>query len=84
MTQRTSAPQSDHTVCRNPATGEILGYSPLTPVEDLKQIMENARKAQKTWVSLPIGNRVKYVRRVRNYIVENADEIAEVISRALP
>jgi acyl-CoA reductase-like NAD-dependent aldehyde dehydrogenase len=71
----------DRTVCRNPATGKILGYSPLTDVDELKEIVVNARIAQKSWTNLGVKKRVKYMMRVRDYMAENAEEIAEVISR---
>lgn len=81
MHRNPSAPSSDHTICRNPATGEIIGYSLPTSVEDLKLIMEKARAAQKSWASLPVSDRAAYILRVRDHIAENAEEIAEVISR---
>jgi succinate-semialdehyde dehydrogenase/glutarate-semialdehyde dehydrogenase len=71
----------EKTVCRNPATGEILGYSPLTRVEELKQIIANARRAQETWVELPVKERARYMLLVRDYLAARAEEIAEVISR---
>lgn len=81
MINQQSVPSREHTVCRNPATGEILGHSPLTPVDELKKIIEKARIVQKSWARLTIGGRVRYMYRVRDYIAQNAEEIAEVISR---
>ncbi len=81
MINQQSVPSHEHTVCRNPATGEILGHSPLTPVDELKQIIEKARIVQKSWARLTIGERMRYMYHVRDYIAQNAEEIAEVISR---
>lgn len=81
MIEQQSVPFHEHTVCRNPATGEILGHSPLATVDELKQIIKNARIAQKSWAELTIGERVRYMYHVRDYIAQNAEEIAEVISR---
>jgi succinate-semialdehyde dehydrogenase/glutarate-semialdehyde dehydrogenase len=71
----------EHTVCRNPATGEILGYSPLTTVKELEQSISRAKIAQKPWSKLVVRERVRYMLRVRDYLTERAEEIAEVISR---
>lgn len=65
----------------NPATGESLGFSKLHSVEDLKEKMLHARKAQMLWEQFSIEKRVKYVLKIRDFIVENADRIAETISR---
>lgn len=65
----------------NPATGEMLGVSKLHSVEDLKERMLHARKAQMLWEQFSIENRVKHVSKIRDFIVENADRIAETISR---
>ena len=72
---------STRTVCRNPATGEILGHSPLTPVEDLTGVVERARAAQRTWAALSMEERVRAIVRVREHVVTHAEEIAEVIAR---
>jgi acyl-CoA reductase-like NAD-dependent aldehyde dehydrogenase len=75
-------PQSPgHTVCRNPATGEILGYSPLTSVEGLKGVVRRARAAQGAWAATPLEGRLRAITRVRDYVVANAEEIAGVIAR---
>jgi succinate-semialdehyde dehydrogenase/glutarate-semialdehyde dehydrogenase len=70
----------NHTVCRSPATGEILGYSPLTRIAELKRIIAAARKAQESWAKLSVKQRVSYMVRVRDYLTENAEEVAKVIS----
>jgi len=78
----TETPQlSSHTVCRNPATDEILGYSPLTPVESLKEIVQRARVAQRAWATAPLQERLRAMSRVRRYVVAHAEEIAGLIAR---
>jgi len=69
----------ENTVCRNPATGEIFGYSPVIPVSEFKHIIETARAAQKHWSRLSVQQRAEYLFRVRDYLVKSADEIAEII-----
>lgn len=81
----TNRPQPElkatHTECFNPATGELLGYSRLTTVDELTQIVERARAAQIQWAEIPLKHRIKYLHRVRDYLAAHAQEIAEIISR---
>lgn len=72
---------SSHTVCRSPGTGEILGYSPLTPVESLKEIVHGARVAQRALASTPLEERLRAMNRVRDHLVAHAEEIARLIAR---
>ncbi|MBT8407939.1 MAG: aldehyde dehydrogenase family protein, partial [Deltaproteobacteria bacterium] len=81
MTDQRSKPKVEYTICHNPATGEILGQSPLTSVEELKHIVAKAQIAQKTWAVLPVKERAEYMRRVRDYLTENSKKIVEVISQ---
>ena len=81
MSHAGTAQSSSHTGCRNPATGEILGYSPLTPVESLKGIVHQARVAQHAWAFTPLKERLRAMTRVRNYVAAHAEEIAGLIAR---
>ena len=74
-------PPSKYTVCRNPATGDILGYSALNTTDELKSIIDNARISQRPWARVPVKRRADYMFRVRDYIVQHAEEISEVISK---
>lgn len=69
------------TTSTNPATGEILGHTKLNTEDELKKMISTARKAQKEWESAGISERVSRVKAVRDYLIENADKIAETISR---
>lgn len=80
-TQSVMKPRGESTECRCVATGEILGYSTLHSEEDLKEIMSKARKAQKGWASLPVKERVRLIRKISSYLVENSDELTEIICR---
>ena len=81
MSQAGTPQPSSHTVSRNPATGEILGYSPLTPLESLKGIVHRARLAQHSWATAPLKERLRAMTRVRGYVVAHAEEIAGLIAR---
>jgi len=64
----------------NPATGQSLGFTKLNSVDDLKLMVKSARTAQTIWQTIPINKRAKLVLKIRNYIVDNAEYISEIIS----
>jgi len=69
------------TISYNPATGKVIGRTPLHTVEDLAEMIQTARYAQKDWAVLPVKKRVKYFKKVLQYLAANADELAAVISK---
>jgi succinate-semialdehyde dehydrogenase/glutarate-semialdehyde dehydrogenase len=70
-----------YTECRNPATGEIIGQIPLTPEDELSRMFAESRMAQPVWAAVPVKERARVITRVRDYILEHADEIADLITR---
>ncbi len=70
-----------HTVCVNPATGEVIGHHPEDHPDDLNALLERARIAQKGWAAAGFKERARHVFAIRDAIVAGADHIAEVISR---
>ena len=81
MTDQQSKQKVEQTLCRNPATGRILGYSPLTDLQELEQIISTAKIAQKSWSKLEVKERVRYMLRVRDHLVQHAEKISEAISK---
>lgn len=76
-----STDRRDPVTAFNPATGETLGsYECATPA-DLAQRIQEARRAFPAWSSTPLKTRIRYVRQLRDYLTEHADELAEAISR---
>jgi succinate-semialdehyde dehydrogenase/glutarate-semialdehyde dehydrogenase len=65
----------------NPATGKIIGHSKIHSLEELNNIVERARQAQINWEVESVERRRKKILKVRDFIVENADRIAEIITR---
>ena len=55
---------------------------PVHSVKDVFSMVFNAKRAQKQWESFPLKTRIQYMKRVKNYILEHADEIARIISLA--
>lgn len=76
-----SSSKTEKTISFNPATGEKIGEYDVDSIENLKKAMEKARKAQPAWGALPVKKRVRYIKKMRAYLVDNLDETAEIISR---
>jgi succinate-semialdehyde dehydrogenase/glutarate-semialdehyde dehydrogenase len=51
-----------------------------TSVEELKQIIYDARSAQTKWNNLAYHEKTSYLYKVRDYIVENCESIVDTIS----
>ncbi len=71
----------DNVVSINPATGARLGDSPMDTPERARQAIHDARQAQLSWAALSFKQRTEYMMRIRDYILDNIDHIAEVVSR---
>lgn len=72
---------AEPTVCTSPATFEVIGRSRVDTPEDVRAAVGRARAAQPAWAAAPVRARVAAVRRLRDHIVVNADELAATISR---
>ena len=78
---QSSIAEKMYTTCTNPATGEVIGQSEITPLSEVAGIIEKARSAQLRWSGMPLRQRIIGLRRVQEYLVEHKDEIAEVIAQ---
>jgi len=65
----------------NPATGENIGYSPIHSVSQFKEILKTAKQAQINWAAVPLKERVKSIKKIRDYLLQNKDILAETISK---
>jgi succinate-semialdehyde dehydrogenase/glutarate-semialdehyde dehydrogenase len=66
----------------NPATGETIKEYPTIPDEDLREAVERADRAFRSWVSqTTIAERAALVRRVGELHVERRDQLAEIVIR---
>lgn len=75
-----SPSDSGSTLSINPATLGENGRVANTDMETMPKIFRRARDAQQAWAETDYSHRATYVRRMRDYILDHADEIAEVIS----
>ncbi|MBC7173686.1 MAG: aldehyde dehydrogenase family protein, partial [Polyangiaceae bacterium] len=69
------------TVSYDPATLEEIGRVPNTDLEQMPEIFARARAAQKEWAALSFAERKKHILKMRDYIVEHAEELATIVSR---
>jgi len=79
-----SIPQSfdaQQTVCINPATSEMIGYSRIDTPDEARTALRRAQAAQPAWAALPLTERVRCLLRLRDYLVDHTDEISATISR---
>jgi acyl-CoA reductase-like NAD-dependent aldehyde dehydrogenase len=65
----------------NPATGEVIGMTPLDSADAVAQAVQQARQAQRLWGATTFQQRKKHVLAIRDYIAAQAEEIAACISR---
>lgn len=66
----------------NPATGESFFQLPATDLARMPEIMTHARKAQMQWAAKSFEERAVHIRKMRRYIVDNADRLAKVVSQS--
>jgi acyl-CoA reductase-like NAD-dependent aldehyde dehydrogenase len=64
-----------------PATGELLGAVPIASREEVTRTVERARRAQAAWSVLSVEERARRVLRLRDAVLDHAEEIADVVSR---
>lgn len=69
------------TISYNPATGEIIGKTKVDDIKTLQEAVTKARIAQKEWAEIGFEKRKEYLLKLRDFIVDNADEISEIISK---
>ena len=52
---------------------------PITTAAELKEQVARAKLVQSAWEVISIDTRIRHIRRIRDFLVENADRIIEVI-----
>jgi len=64
-----------------PATGALLAELAVTSDEEVRRVVERARKAQRTWAVLPVQERADRMLRLRDGLAGRADELVETLAR---
>lgn len=79
MTIATEKLNINQTDCINPATGKSIGTSPIHSISDLKDAIDKAKIAYTDWASLPIKERINSIKKINEYLLANADRIADTV-----
>lgn len=64
----------------NPATKEVLAEIPMLNEEEIRACMAAAQNAFPAWAALPLEERIGYLQRAKQYLIDHFDEIARTIS----
>lgn len=67
----------------NPATGELVGEVPVTPVADITGIVARARAAQPAWHALGVAGRAEKLIGLGERIAARADELGTLLTREM-
>ncbi|MSO41733.1 MAG: CoA-acylating methylmalonate-semialdehyde dehydrogenase [Solirubrobacterales bacterium] len=65
---------------RDPATGELAAYVPLSGRQDVDQAVRKAREAQPGWRAVPPPDRARAVLDLRDALLSRRDELAAMVT----
>lgn len=51
----------------NPSTGELIAKSPCMTLEEVRQVIDNAQEAYKTWSYVPVIKRVQILYKLGSF-----------------
>ncbi|BBI32151.1 CoA-acylating methylmalonate-semialdehyde dehydrogenase [Cohnella abietis] len=63
-----------------PATGEIIAYTPLSSQEDVDRGVQAAKNAFSSWSQTPVPKRARVLFRYQQLLVEHWEELAKLIT----
>jgi malonate-semialdehyde dehydrogenase (acetylating) / methylmalonate-semialdehyde dehydrogenase len=75
-----SAATDEHQDVINPATGELLGRTPLSGADVVNEAAQAAAAALPGWRSTPPGERIQYLFSLKQLLEENFDDLARTIT----
>ena len=64
----------------NPATGEVVGSVPITPVDEIHSVVAKARDAQPAWNALGLDGRLKLMQPIADRLAEEAPRIGKLMT----
>jgi malonate-semialdehyde dehydrogenase (acetylating)/methylmalonate-semialdehyde dehydrogenase len=64
----------------NPATGDRIARTPLSPKPDVDAALHSAAQAFPAWRRTPPGERIQYLFKLKNLLEDHIDEIARLIT----
>ena len=63
----------------NPATGEVIGKTPMSTSEELRSAVVAAKKAFQGWSRTPAIDRVQPLFKLKSLLESNGDKISEIL-----
>ncbi|MCC5824316.1 MAG: aldehyde dehydrogenase family protein [Phycisphaerales bacterium] len=81
MTTLTPASASTTLDSINPATGEVVGTVPLTPIAEIPAIVARARAAAKDWAALTPAQRADILRPAGQALMDRSEKLGRLLSR---
>lgn len=72
--------QDQGIIVSNPATGEILGYAPVSSEHDILDGVERASVAQKEWALLPAKTRSGLLQKWYQLLLENKEDLGRLMT----
>jgi malonate-semialdehyde dehydrogenase (acetylating)/methylmalonate-semialdehyde dehydrogenase len=64
----------------DPSTGEIVAQVPACTVEEINQVVANAKVAYPAWAATPVIKRVQILYKVRELLIEHLDELTHLVA----
>src|SRR5688572_68606 len=64
----------------NPATGEEIDRTPLSPAAEVDQAAQAAARAFPGWRRVPVGERIQYLFKLKTLLEENVEDLARTIT----
>ena len=71
---------SDEVAVHNPANGELIARYLWQTADEVRAAIAHARAAQPGWAKQPLSERRRYIARLRELLLAETDEIAQLIS----
>ncbi|MEZ4649899.1 MAG: aldehyde dehydrogenase family protein [Candidatus Eisenbacteria bacterium] len=67
----------------DPATGELVGEVPVTPVQEIAAVVARARAALPAWQGLPATERIRMIGAAGPRFLERGDELGRLLTREM-
>jgi malonate-semialdehyde dehydrogenase (acetylating)/methylmalonate-semialdehyde dehydrogenase len=65
----------------NPSTGQIIARVPYCTAEEVNTVIETAHAALPAWANKPVVERVRFLFKFRELLLQHAEEIARTVTR---
>ena len=76
-----SPPPTESLAVLNPATGEELGRTPLSPAAEVDAAAQAARRAFPGWRRVPVTERIQYLFKLKSLLEEQFEDLSRAPSR---